>query len=176
MDQDDANRFARLGELEEDTAAGDDLDIRRWDMVTQDATKAGDVDVLVIGISPEQFASLPEYRRDAFDRDALYETRHVRQPVSRMPEGVTIERHSVEGHRGSDGEIGEAEVRIPVVEERDRVGVDDPPVRRGREGRGNAIGPSSTRDSESRLRPPGKSGRNVTVRGVGGETDESAAR
>ncbi len=150
--------------------------------------------VLVVGISPDQFATLPEYRREAFDReyetallsnydrdrdvnaetagseltsrerDELYasryfddsnfygtrrgpgearvtrseeeldigkrqvhagdveirktvETERVREPVTRMREEVTIERHAVEGHHAGDVEIGDDEIRVPVVEE-----------------------------------------------------------
>jgi uncharacterized protein (TIGR02271 family) len=150
--------------------------------------------VLVVGISPDQFATLPEYRREAFDRDyestllssygrdretaadttgsdagrsksedyyasrhfddtkffgtrrgprearvtrseeelsfdkrpvpagevevrKTVETEHVREPVTRTREEVTIERHAVEGQRSGDVEIGEDEIRVPVVEE-----------------------------------------------------------
>ena len=45
------------------------------------------------------------------------ETEHVRQPVTRMREEVTIERHAVEGQHSGDIDIGEDEIRIPVVEE-----------------------------------------------------------
>lgn len=155
--------------------------------------------VLVVGISPEQFTTLPEYRREAFDRgyessllsslqggdqevdraaadrervdatrdprdedyyanphfdDSRFygekrgprearvtrseeelqigkrpvragevevrktvETEHVREPVTRMREEVTVERHPVEANRAGDVEIGEDEIRVPVVEE-----------------------------------------------------------
>ena len=47
------------------------------------------------------------------------ETEHVRQPVTRMREEVTVERHAVGGggQQSRDTEIGEDEIRIPVVEE-----------------------------------------------------------
>src|SRR5688572_15040141 len=150
--------------------------------------------VLVVGISPDQFATLPEYRREAFDkdyetallsnydrdrdvnaeavgseltrreRDELYasryfddsnfygerrgprearvtrseeeldvskrqvragdveirktvETERVREPVTRMREEVTIDRRPVEGQHAGDVEIGDDEIRVPVVEE-----------------------------------------------------------
>ena len=225
--QDDMNRIAPLGELDDFKVADGDPDIRGWDVTTQDGRRVGEVDellvdtsamkvryiavdldddvagsdrrvlvpigaaqldddddrVLVIGISAEQFATLPEYRREAFDRDYessllssydrdhrteddLYasrhfddrnffgerrgprearvtrseeeldigkrqvqagevevrktvETEHVRQPVTRMREEVTVERHAVGGggQQSRDTEIGEDEIRIPVVEE-----------------------------------------------------------
>lgn len=156
--------------------------------------------VLVVGISREQFTTLPEYRREAFDRDyessvlssfqgsdrdvdrsresrqpadtapdarhdedyyanrqfddsgffrqkrgarearvvrseeeleigkrqvragevevrKTVETEHVREPVTRMREEVTVERHPVEGRTVGETEIGEDEIRVPVVEE-----------------------------------------------------------
>jgi uncharacterized protein (TIGR02271 family) len=225
--QDDMNRIAPLGELDDFKVADGDPDIRGWDVTTQDGRRVGEVDellvdtsamkvryiavdldddvagsdrrvlvpigaaqldddddrVLVIGISAEQFATLPEYRREAFDRDYessllssydrdhrteddLYasrhfddrnffgerrgprearvtrseeelnigkrqvqagevevrktvETEHVRQPVTRMREEVTVERHAAGGggQQSGDTEIGEDEIRIPVVEE-----------------------------------------------------------
>src|SRR5688500_12834952 len=45
------------------------------------------------------------------------ETVRVSQPVTRMREEVTVERHSVEGRQPGDIDIGEDEIRIPVVEE-----------------------------------------------------------
>ena len=223
--QDDMNRIAPLGELDDFKVADGDPDIRGWDVTTQDGRRVGEVDellvdtgamkvryiaveldddvagsdrkvlvpigaaqldddddrVLVIGISAEQFSTLPEYRREAFDRDYessllssydrdhrteddLYasrhfddrnffgarrgarearvtrseeelnigkrqvqagevevrktvETEHVRQPVTRMREEVTVERHAAQGQQSGDIEIGEDEIRIPVVEE-----------------------------------------------------------
>ena len=213
--QNDMNRIAPLGELDDFKVADGDPDIRGWDVTTQDGRRVGEVDdllvdtsamkvryiavdldddvagsdrkvlvpigaaqldddddrVLVIGISAEQFATLPEYRREAFDRDYessllssydrdhrteddLYtsrhfddrnffgerrgprearvtrseeelsigkrqvqagevevrktvETEHVRQPVTRMREEVTVERHAVEGRQAGDIEIRE---------------------------------------------------------------------
>jgi len=250
MNQDDTNRIAPLGELDDYKVAEGDPDIRGWDVTTQDGRKVGEVEellvdtgamkvryiavdldddvagsdrkvlvpigaaqldddqdrVLVIGISAEQFATLPEYRREAFDREyessllssydrdrdttgdasaretttrdttaevsaattggdrdyytsrhfddsnfygtrrgprearvtrseeelsigkrqvnagevevrKTVETEHVRQPVTRMREEVTVERHAVEGQHAGDIDIGEDEIRIPVVEE-----------------------------------------------------------
>ena len=168
-------------DLDEDVAGSD-----RKVLVPIGAAQLDDDDdrVLVIGISAEQFATLPEYRRESFDRgyestllssydrdrtadrtsDDIYASRHfddsnffgtrrgqrearitrseeeleigkrqvsagevevrktveterVRQPVTRMREEVTIERHVVEGRQPGDVEIGEDEIRIPVVEE-----------------------------------------------------------
>jgi uncharacterized protein (TIGR02271 family) len=168
-------------DLDEDVAGSD-----RKVLVPIGAAQLDDDEdrVLVIGISAEQFATLPEYRRESFDRgyestllssyerdrtddrtsEDIYASRHfddsnffgtrrgqrearitrseeeldigkrqvsagevevrktveterVRQPVTRMREEVTIERHAVEGRQPGDVEIGEDEVRIPVVEE-----------------------------------------------------------
>src|SRR5688572_16692726 len=112
VNQDDTNRIAPLGELDDYKVADGNPDIRGWDVTTQDGRKVGEVDelivdteamkvryiavdldedvagsdrkvlvpigaaqldddddrVLVIGISAEQFATLPEYRRESFDR------------------------------------------------------------------------------------------------------------
>ena len=153
--------------------------------------------VLVVGISADQFATLPEYQREAFGRDyessllskfdrdrtddardasanadtrtrgadddyyaaphfddqrffgerrgprearvtrseeelaigkrpvragevevrKTVETEHVREPVTRMREEVTIERHAVDGNRTGEVEIGDDEIRVPVIEE-----------------------------------------------------------
>ena len=150
--------------------------------------------VIISGIAPEQFASLPEYQRGAFDREyessvlsgygidrdtetrpgqgdrqtreesdyyasrhfddsrffgerrgprearvtrseeelaidkrpvqagevevrKTVETEHVRQPVTRMREEVTVERRPVEGRTAGDIDIGEDEIRVPVIEE-----------------------------------------------------------
>jgi uncharacterized protein (TIGR02271 family) len=45
------------------------------------------------------------------------ETERVREPVTRMREEVTVERRPVEGHHAGNVEIGEDEIRVPVVEE-----------------------------------------------------------
>jgi uncharacterized protein (TIGR02271 family) len=158
--------------------------------------------VLIVGISADQFATLPEYQKDRFDRDyessllssydrdretrsettatdagamgatagsrqesddyyasrhfddsnffgarrgsrearvtrseeelnigkrqvragevevrKTVETEHVREPVTRMREEVTIERRPIEGQHAGNVEIGDDEIRVPVVEE-----------------------------------------------------------
>jgi uncharacterized protein (TIGR02271 family) len=45
------------------------------------------------------------------------DTERVSEPVTRMREEVTIERHAVNRDRGGDVEIGEDEIRVPITEE-----------------------------------------------------------
>jgi uncharacterized protein (TIGR02271 family) len=45
------------------------------------------------------------------------ETERVRQPVTKMREEVEIERRPVEGMAAGAAEVGEGEVRVPIVEE-----------------------------------------------------------
>lgn len=45
------------------------------------------------------------------------DTEHVKQPVTRMREEVTVERHAVDRDRGGNVEIGEDEIRVPITQE-----------------------------------------------------------
>ena len=46
--QDDMNRIAPLGELDDFKVADGDPDIRGWDVTTQDGRRVGEVDELLV--------------------------------------------------------------------------------------------------------------------------------